>query len=182
MQFVAAWRVFVKEKANKQVLLLTRYNSRTEQCPSDSDNEDGEGRRAMPCPDWDAQILDGYDQFPELQAHLEARGQNDKLPPGIEELVLRVYRPSPKNTKHVPDFEVVSSFGSLVAARAQGKESVLERLGPKVPMTAAKKPSARSTLPRPCPTPSPPTRIGAQRPDMDLQQAMVFDRDLCLGW
>lgn len=76
--------------------------------------------------------MDGYDQFPELQAHLETRGQNDKLPPGIEELVFRVYRPSPKNTKHVPDFEVVSSFGSLVAARAQGKESVLERLGPKV--------------------------------------------------
>lgn len=99
MQFVAAWRVFVKEKANKKVRLLTRYNSRTEQYPSDSDNEDGEGRRAKPCPDWDAQILDGYDQFPELQAHLEARGQNDKLPrAGIEELVLRVYRPQVAKT------------------------------------------------------------------------------------
>lgn len=125
--FSNAWRVFVKEGARKRVRLFTRWNesSRDEQdYNSESDDGDEEsGGKKKPCPDWDATIIDGAEDIAILKPHLQPRNEDGKLQEGIEELVLRVYRPDLKQTKRVPSFKIVDTFDSLETARQRGDES-----------------------------------------------------------
>lgn len=124
--FSNAWRMFTRETARKRVRLSSRWNGSSDSelgYDSESDSSDNETNFKKPCPDWDANIIDGAEDIAILKPHLQPRGKDGKLPQSIEELVLRVSRPDIMDKKRVPDFQLVDTFDSLVAAQEQGKES-----------------------------------------------------------